>query len=339
MAGACSTRTRRPAVVPEIFAENSSYYLIGFRASDRPADARFRPVRVVVNRPGVTVQTRSGYFPPRREAARPPIAPLDAAVLRGLPSGDLPLRVSTAAFGHPGRREADVVVVAAFRDPDDSQPAGSALTPFVRRVETVAAVFDAEWRSRGAFRQTVEVTIRPAGGPAEYELIARFRLAPGRYEIRFGAESEGRAGSVFTTADVPDFAGDALSMSGVLLERIPARPIAPSDAVADLAPIVPTSVRDLTGAQRFSAFVRVYQGRRPPIAVTVRARLLDAADRVIADEARAFEGRLFAGGQGVPFRWETTTSTLATGLYLLRLEATAAGRTVTRDVRLSMGSQ
>ena len=120
-----------------------------------------------------------------------------------------------------------MVVIAAIRaslmaDPSGERARRGAATR-KRRVESIAAVFDSDWRSRGAYRQTAEITIDPAAVRAgEYELISRLRLPPGRYEIRVGAEEDGRAGSVFASVDVPDFSRAPLSISGVLVERVPA---------------------------------------------------------------------------------------------------------------------
>ena len=42
--------------------DSSSYYLLGYYPSNKKFDGRFRQVRVKVNRPGVTIRSRQGYF-------------------------------------------------------------------------------------------------------------------------------------------------------------------------------------------------------------------------------------------------------------------------------------
>src|ERR1051325_11389069 len=50
--GRATLATNEPwTEVPQIFRENSSYYLLGFRSTDPTADGRFRRIAVKVNRP------------------------------------------------------------------------------------------------------------------------------------------------------------------------------------------------------------------------------------------------------------------------------------------------
>ncbi len=332
--------TNDPArFVPEVFRENSSYYLIGYRVTDPARDGRFRNVEVEVRRNDVEVRARNGYYARKPSTAKPTSAsPLETAIARGLPSGDLPIRVSTAAFGVTGRREADVVVVTAVREPADSEDrsrAGGADAPVVRRVETVATAFDTNWRSRGAHRQTVELRMRSGvRADADYEVISRLRLAPGRYEVRFGAVRAGVAGSVFVSIDVPDFSKAPLSLSGVLIERTPALLIAPRDALAGLAPVVPTTVREFTASDRVTSFLRVYQGAtRAPSDVSVVATIVGEAGRTLVEHRAGLDAGRFTPRRSADFRWDLPLAGLAAGDYLLRIDATTAGRSERRDVR------
>ncbi len=85
-------------------------------------------------------------------------------------------------------------------------------------------------------------------------------LKPGRYEIRVAldAGSTERA-SVYTYVDVPNFAEQPLSLSGIVLGTSPSPSSAPSNAFTDLLPIVPTARREFARTSRASAFLRVYQ--------------------------------------------------------------------------------
>ena len=88
--GRAVTNTNDPeSHVAKTFRESSSYYFIGFRAAADPNSKGLRKVEVKVNRPGLQVHTRSGYYP-SGNAAEP------AEVINGLPSGDLPVQPSFA---------------------------------------------------------------------------------------------------------------------------------------------------------------------------------------------------------------------------------------------------
>jgi VWFA-related protein len=50
--------------VEQIIRETGSFYLVAYRSSNQAADGRFRRISVRVNRSGVTVRTRAGYYAP-----------------------------------------------------------------------------------------------------------------------------------------------------------------------------------------------------------------------------------------------------------------------------------
>jgi VWFA-related protein len=57
------TGTNAPeSLVRDVFRQNSSYYLLGFRPSHTTRDGRFHRISVRVKQPDVTVRTRSGYY-------------------------------------------------------------------------------------------------------------------------------------------------------------------------------------------------------------------------------------------------------------------------------------
>ena len=101
---------------------------------------------------------------------------------------------------------------------------------------------------------------------------------------------------------------------------------------------MPTSVRDLTAAQRATVFARVYQAK-PPVDVTVRSRLIADTGRVVAEDTQRLEAARFRDGHGAGFEWVLPVAGLPAGAYLLQVEAAAGGRTVTRDVRFTVAPQ
>jgi VWFA-related protein len=110
--------------VAQIFAENGSYYLLGYRAAQQSTaqkrDGQLRRIEVRVNRPGVTVRARTGYVGPRSEAPPKTGAPSGALVkaLRDVtPRGDVAMQVMAAPFAVPGRKPAAVALVIALRQP------------------------------------------------------------------------------------------------------------------------------------------------------------------------------------------------------------------------------
>jgi hypothetical protein len=323
--------------VPDMFRENRSYYLLGFRSTAPPNDDRFRRLSIRVNRPGVEVRSRNGYFPVKPEKVKnvkggPPSA-VDTAIAKAMPTGDLPLSVATAAFAVPGRKTAELAVIAGVND-----HLAEADVSRSRRVKVIATAFDTAWRSKGAATQTVELTLRPnVSGDFTYDVISRLPLAPGRYEIRYAADTEGRTGSVFVDIDVPDFAKAPLSLSGVLLQATPAVPVAPPNALSGLVPIVPTARRVFAPDDLVTAFVRVYQGSSVPLgSVTMSARAVDDRDHPVFNQTVTLDAARFSGSRAADYQVDLPLAQWPAGEYLVTLDVSRGQSTAHRAVRITV---
>ena len=87
--------------VRPILDESSAYYLLAFEASDVKRDGRFHPITVKVNRPGVQVRTRKGYYAdsidPAATADSGATVSLEALSRGLLPDRGLPMNVTRRA--------------------------------------------------------------------------------------------------------------------------------------------------------------------------------------------------------------------------------------------------
>jgi len=328
--------------VPEIFAENESYYLIGYRSTFGAGPGSFHRTQVKVNRPGAEVRARIGYYAPRPERAKKaktPVAAEDDAISRGLPTGDLPLTVTTAAFATPAKPGATVAVIVAASEPVGDDPNLRAGKPSPRRISLIATAYDQEnWKAHGAERQTIQLTLNPTAlQSVQYEVISRLPLAPGRYEVRFGAESGGKAGSVFMTMEVPNFAKDELSASGLILSRTPALPIAPKNGLSDLAPIVPTTAREFERVDTVAGFLRFYQGGSAPVApVNLSMRIVNAMNTTVVERTQPMPAERFTRNRAADYRFDLPLSRLSPGEYLLTIAATMPKHSVERTARFTV---
>jgi hypothetical protein len=196
----------------------------------------------------------------------------------------------------------------------------------------LAAAFDKDWNERGVVHQTLDA-LPEARESGDYETLMRMPLRPGRYEIRVAAQTGGARGSVFEDITIPDFFKDDLSMSGVLLERSPAR-TAHRNLVTDLVPIIPTAVREFVPSDRVTAFVRIYQkGTSHPTVVLVTSQVRNEHDEIVLKTTTELPADRFGEDREEDYRVLLPLDGMVPGEYLLTVEAVAADKTGRQDVR------
>jgi len=322
--------------VTEMLRENSSYYLLAYQSTHPKKDGQFRKLDVRVNRSGVTVRTRSGYDAPRAEKAsastRP--APPVATEVAGLPNGDVQMQVAVAPFAITGKNEAALAIAADVHQTPPTERA-------VNSIELKTNAYGPEGELRGSQRQLAKVLMRPAPGEtdAQFEVLSRMDVKPGHYNLRVEASSTMRdkPGSVYYALDVPDFAKDALSLSGVVLSATPAEASAGKDALTSLIPVMPTTQREFAKSDAVVAFLRVYQhakGALEPVQFDVR--IVDGHDAVKFHAGETFAADRFVATRAVDYRLDLWLAGLAPGAHLLTIEATAGKTAARRDVRFVM---
>jgi hypothetical protein len=326
------------AQIPALFAESHAYYLLAFAPAEVKGKGQTHKIEVKVNRPGVSVRARSGYVAgqPRTKGPNPGVgSPDTVAALEGvLPRADVPLRLAVAPFAMPGKAESAVAVVLGVRQEvpaDRSNKAGA--------VKVLAAAFDRDGKSVQSENQTVGVTWRPdASGRSPYEVVSRLPLKPGRYEIRVALDAApNERASVYTYVDVPDFAKQPLSLSGIVLGVSPSAPSAPADAFTNLLPVVPTAQREFAPSDRATAFLKVYQeATAATLPASVTARIIDTGDHSVLDVATPLPADRFTADHSADYRLELPLDRLPRGEYLLTIDASLGQRTVRRGLRFSV---
>jgi VWFA-related protein len=285
--GRAVTNHNDPAArVGEAFRESSSYYLVGFQSSEPSTDGRFHKVEVKVDRPGVTVRTRNGYFAPSKKPAEP------GALINGLPDGDLRIDATAAAFAVPNRAEAEVIIVGHLAPARDAKG--------TRKVNLTATGIDYDGRTYGTQRQGIDMTgTLGSRGP---DLTSHLPLRPGHYMVQLTADSEGQSGTVYVDMDVPNFAKEPLSMSGLLVERSPAPPV-PDKAIAALIPVSPTTRRIFGSEDDVSAYAKVYQGGKGRLLpVRVSAKITNAGNEAVSRQELVLEPEQFSAERAADYR-------------------------------------
>lgn len=329
--GRATVGTNTPADrVPAMFNELSSYYALAYEQTD-PADGRLRRLDVQVTRADSLVVSSRLVLAPSGTATKPQRGTdvsrtgLFAALESPVPLGTLPLRLAALPVAVSGAREQAVALTLGL-------PPVAAAEQFRVRL----LVYDGQ-----GLRQIVDtarvVDIARGTDADGTELAMRVLLRPGRYNVRIAAErgSDGTAGTVHATVEVPDFANESLSLSGVAIGRAGGRPVAGRADVEGLLPFAPTAARTFAQIDRVGALLRVHQKANRVVPVTLGVSITDAMGGVLKTQSEVIESAAFEGG-AADYRFEIPLADLAPGVYLLRFVARAGAISAQRDVRFSM---
>jgi hypothetical protein len=179
---------------------------------------------------------------------------------------------------------------------------------------------------------------RIAPGLFDYEVVSRLELKPGRYEIRAAVEDGTlrRTGSAYTYVDVPDFAAELVSLSGIFVQAGTPGPPLPGARLSDIVPVTPTTRRQFSQSEQVTAFVLEYQGQTrafmPGYAVS---EIFDGSDtRVYRQEQRILP--VSGEHRAMDFAVDVPVSRLSPGPYLFTFQVRHGNETARRDVRFEV---
>ena len=246
--------------------DSSIYYLLGYHSSNPARDGRFRRIAVRVNRSGLKLDFRRGYYAPadfRHSTQDDRERQLDQELASDMPSTDLPVYLSTAYFRTGSNR---------FYVPISVVVPGSQV-PFTRKSEqdratldVLGVVFDPEKRPLGEIRDTVKLSLDTS------ELVQRknvqydngFVLRSGQYHLKVVVRENqtGRLGSFETDLAIPDLKGIPVKMSSVVLasQIKPAGKKRKSEnpMVRDGSEVIPSVTHVFSSAQHLYFYYEVY---------------------------------------------------------------------------------
>jgi len=348
--GFAITDTNEPAPqIQQLLRENASYYLLGYAPSNTRALGRYRRIEMKVNRPGLMVRTRNGYFEPELAPAKkatPVVASALGAIAGLLPKIDLPMSLAVAPFAVPGQKNATLAIVIGVESPAPRRQ-GRVTERFDLRV----AVYAPTGERRAAIQQVMTVAVNASGegGTVRFEHLARLDLPPGRYHVRAAAkrliegateDSSGREGSVYADVDVPDFRREPLALTGVSLNVSPSVMCGQKDALATILPFAPTTTREFWQDDVVTGFLRVHQGGdRPIVPVDVAIKIVDATGASAFASLETLGGERFGKMRAADVRFDVPVAKFAPGAYLLTIETVAGTATKRREIRLAVKSQ
>jgi len=213
----------------QIQRDTSAYYVIGFHSTDHARDGKFRKLSVRVNRPGVKLEYRPGYYAPadfKHSGKEDRERELEEELASDLPATDVALYLDAYYFRLDENR---------FYVPVSLIVPGSQI-PFVKggdkdkaTLDVIGEVIDDAKRPIGHVRETVKLSVdeNQQVRQKNIQYSTNFSLPPGKYHLKFVVrENEsGHMGSFEADINLPDMKKAPLKMSSILLasQRVPTK--------------------------------------------------------------------------------------------------------------------
>ncbi|MGB6190921.1 MAG: VWA domain-containing protein [Terracidiphilus sp.] len=213
----------------QVQKDSSAYYAIGFHSSNLSRDGKYRKLRIKVNRPGVKLEYRLGYYAPadfRHSGHEDRERELDEELASDLPATDIAVYLDAMYFMTDDNR---------YYMPVSLIVPGSQI-PFVKggdkdkaTLDIIGEVIDEVKRPIGNARQTVKLNLDPSlqARQRNIEYTTSFNLPAGKYHLKFVVRENqtGRMGSFEADITLPDLKKAPLKMSSIVLasQRTPSK--------------------------------------------------------------------------------------------------------------------
>ena len=245
--------------------DTSIYYLLGYHSNNSARDGRYRHITVRVNRPGLKLDFRRGYYAPadfQHSTQEDRERQLDEELASDLPNTDLPVYLAPAYF-----RIADNKFYVAV-----SLVVPGSQIPFTRdkdqdraTLDVLGVLEDPGKHPVGQVRDTVKLALNTS------QLVQRknvqydtgFVLPPGKYHLKFVVRENqtGLLGSFETDLVVPDLKGVPVKMSSVVLagQIDPAgKHRSDNPLVRDGSQVIPSVTHVFSAGQHLYFYYEVY---------------------------------------------------------------------------------
>jgi hypothetical protein len=208
----------------QVERDTSAYYAIGFRSTDPARDGRYRKLTIKVDRPGVKLEYRPGYYAPadfKHSGKEDRERELEEQLASDLPATDMAVYMDALYFRLDENR---------FFVPVSLIVPGSQI-PFVKggdkdkaTLDIIGSVIDEVKRPIGHVRETVKLNLDPTlqARQKNIQYTTSFNLPPGKYQMKFVVRENqtGQMGSFVAEIALPDMKKSprpSLKMSSILL--------------------------------------------------------------------------------------------------------------------------
>ena len=208
----------------QVQRDTSAYYAIGFNSSNPVRDGKYRKLTIKINRAGVKLEYRPGYYAPadfvhtgREDRERE----LEEQLASDLPATDMAVYMDALYFRLDENR---------FYVPVSLIVPGSQIQ-FVKggdkdkaTLDIIGTVIDEVKRPIGHARETVKLNLDPTLNARQKNIqyTTAFNLPPGKYHLKFVVRENqtGRMGSFEAEITLPQMKKAPLKMSSIVLASL-----------------------------------------------------------------------------------------------------------------------
>jgi VWFA-related protein len=205
----------------QVQRDTSAYYAIGFHSSNPARDGKYRKLSIKINRPGMKIEYRPGYYAPadfKHSGREDRERELEEELASDLPATDVAVYLDAMYFRLDENR---------FFVPVSLIVPGSQIT-FVKggdkdkaTLDIIGDVIDEVKRPIGNARETVKLNLDPTlqARQKNIEYTTSFNLPPGKYHLKFVVRENqtGRMGSFEADITLPDMKKQPLKISSIVL--------------------------------------------------------------------------------------------------------------------------
>ena len=208
-------------VFERVQKDTSVYYVLGYKSNNPLKDGHYRHIQVKVNRPGINLEFRKGYYAPkdyRHFNAEDKERQLEEELASELSSTDVAVYMAASYFRmDEGRFYVPVSLVV----PGSQIPFTKGGDKDKATLDVIGQVLDELKRPVSSVRETVKLSLDASQEVRRknVQYTTGFMLTPGKYRFKFVVrENEsGRIGSFETEFTIPDIKKVPLKMSSVVL--------------------------------------------------------------------------------------------------------------------------
>ena len=319
----------------KVQADTSAYYAIGFHSSNPARDGKYRKLTVKVDRPGIKLEYRPGYYAPadfKHSGKEDREQELEDQLASDLPATDIPVYMDALYFRLDENR---------FYMPVSLVVPGSQI-PFVKggdkdkaTLDVIGSVIDDSKRPVGRIRDTVKLNLDPSlqARQKNIQYTTSFNLPPGHYQLKFVVRENqtGRMGSFIADVTLPDMKKAPLKISSILLaaQRTPSKKQDPT--VRDGQEYVPNISHVFRQDQHLYLLYEIYdpakektagdapKGAKPGISLLSSLELIQGSTKVYETPQVQAKAINVEGRDAVSIQLDVPLSGLRPGSYICQL--------------------